>query len=99
MARKLRDFSGEMDKIRNALFDDKPKKTYDKSDEFVLKADEKGVASAIIRFLPQPVGETLPYVKLMNHGFKSGQKWFIENCPTTIGKDCPVVQSRSVVAY
>jgi hypothetical protein len=27
---------------------------------------------------------------LYSHGFEENDKWLIKNCPTTIGKDCPV---------
>lgn len=52
---------------------------------------------AIIRFLPAIEGEQSPYVKTFNHGWKYGAKWFIENCPTTIGKECPICEANSVL--
>ena len=48
------------------------------------------IGFAVIRFLDSPEGEELPYVKLYNHGFKIGSRWFIENCPTTLKQQCPV---------
>lgn len=50
---------------------------------------------AIIRFLPAIEAEEIPYVKMYNHGFKIGSKWFIENCPTTLGQDCPICTANS----
>lgn len=57
--------------------------------------DKSGSGFAIIRFLPAIDGEETPYVKTYSHGFKHGTKWFIENCPTTIGQPCPVCDSNS----
>lgn len=50
---------------------------------------------AVIRFLPEPEGDDMPYVKLYNHGFQVGSRWLIENCPTTIGKDCPICSNNN----
>jgi hypothetical protein len=57
--------------------------------------DSNGNGFAIIRFLPAKTEESLPFVKLYNHGFKVGTKWFIEDCPTTIGNECPVCAANS----
>lgn len=57
--------------------------------------DSNGNGFAVIRFLPAKTEESLPFVKLYNHGFKVGTKWFIEDCPTTIGNECPVCAANS----
>ena len=57
--------------------------------------DKAGNGFAIIRFLPAPDGEDAPYVKLYSHGFKVGSRWYIENCPTTIGGECPACAGNS----
>ena len=59
--------------------------------------DKAGNGYAVIRFLPAPDDHDMPYVKTYSHGFKIGQKWFIENCPTTIGGECPVCEANSVL--
>lgn len=59
--------------------------------------DKAGNGFAIIRFLPAPDGEDAPYVKLYSHGFKVGTRWYIENCPTTIGGDCPACAANSTL--
>lgn len=62
------------------------------------ETDKAGNGSAIIRFLSGKTSEDLPFTKLYNHGFKGPTgKWFIENCPTTIGEDCPVCGANSVL--
>ena len=52
-----------------------------------LTVDKNGNGSAVIRFLPQPEGEDVPFVRLWSHSFKgpTGQ-WYIENSLTTIGQ-------------
>lgn len=60
--------------------------------------DKAGNGYAVIRFLPAPEGEELPWVRYWDHGFKgpTGQ-WYIENSLTTIGKDDPVSEMNSVL--
>lgn len=53
---------------------------------------------AIIRFLPARTDDDAPFVKSYSHGFKSpAGKWFIENCPTTIGEQCPLCEANGVL--
>jgi len=52
--------------------------------------DKTGVGSAIIRFLPAPEGEDLPWVKLYSHAFQGSGGWYIENSLTTLGQKDPV---------
>ena len=53
--------------------------------------DKSGNGYAVIRFLPAPDGEDLPFAKVWSHAFKgpAGQ-WYIENSLTTLGKQDPV---------
>ena len=60
------------------------------------EVDKGGNGFAVIRFLPAPDGHELPYVKVYNHGFKNeAGRWYIENCPTTIGEKCPVCEANN----
>jgi hypothetical protein len=52
--------------------------------------DKTGVGSAIIRFLPAPEGEELPWVKMYAHAFQGPGGWYIENSLTTVGQKDPV---------
>jgi hypothetical protein len=52
--------------------------------------DKTGVGSAIIRLLPAPEGEDLPWVKMYSHAFQGPGGWFIENSLTTVGQKDPV---------
>lgn len=68
----------------------------DDKNEWKLK-DDNGNGMAVIRFLPGKGDEGLPFVKLVNHGFKKNGKWYIENCSSTHGDfdNCPVCQHLS----
>ena len=59
------------------------------------KNADKNAAAAVIRFLPAKTEEGLPYVKTYNHGFQYKGKWFIEDCPSTVGHSCPVCEDVS----
>ena len=53
--------------------------------------DKSGNGFAVIRFLPAPNGEDMPWAKVWSHAFKGpGGQWYIENSLTTLGKDDPV---------
>ena len=52
--------------------------------------DKTGNGFAVVRFLPQPVDEDLPWVRIWNHAFNGPGGWYIENSLTTIGKNDPV---------
>jgi len=53
--------------------------------------DKAGNGYAVIRFLPAPGEEDVPFVRLFEHGFKGPTgSWYIENSLTTIGKQDPV---------
>ena len=52
--------------------------------------DKTGVGSAVIRFLPAPDGEELPWVKVYSHAFQGPGGWYIENSLTTSGGKDPV---------
>ena len=55
-----------------------------------LEVDKSGNGYAVIRFLPAPNGEDLPFVKLYSHAFKGSGGWYIENSLTTLGQKDPV---------
>lgn len=53
------------------------------------------IGSAVLRFLPPAKDEDLSWVRRFRHAFKVGGSWFIENCPTTIGRTCPVCKNNN----
>jgi len=57
--------------------------------------DATGNGYAVIRFLPAPEGEAVPWAKLYSHAFQGTGGWLIENCLTTKGDQCPVCASNN----
>lgn len=58
--------------------------------------DKSGNGSALIRFLPAPGEEAMPWVRYWSHGFQGPTgKWYIEKSLTTIGKSDPVSDYNS----
>ena len=57
--------------------------------------DKSGNGYAIVRFLPAPDGEDLPWARMWNHGFQGPGGWYIENSLTTQGKKDPVSEYNS----
>jgi len=62
------------------------------------EVDKAGNGYAVIRFLPAPGNEEVPFVRLFKHSFKGPDgQWYIENSLTTIGKPDPVGQLNSTL--
>ena len=49
-----------------------------------------GNGFAVIRFLPPPKGEEMPFVRIWDHGFQGPGGWYIEKSLTTLGEKDPV---------
>jgi hypothetical protein len=62
------------------------------SDERLWKpeVDKTGNGYAVIRFLPAPEGEDIPWAKMYSHAFQGPGGWYIENSLTTTGGKDPV---------
>jgi hypothetical protein len=60
-----------------------------------LDVDKSGNGYAVIRFLPAPEGEDLPFVKLYSHAFQGPGGWYIENSLTTMNQKDPVSELNS----
>ena len=89
-----------LDKLLQQVQKDESPSTEKKSyvDERLWKpqVDKAGNGYAVIRFLPAPKGEELPWVRVWNHAFQgpTGQ-WFIENSLTTLNQKDPVSEYNS----
>ena len=57
--------------------------------------DKAGNGYAVIRFLPPPANEDVPFVRIFDHGFQGPGGWYIENSLTTLGKNDPVSEYNS----
>ena len=53
------------------------------------EVDKAGNGYAVIRFLPAPEGEDLPWVKMYSHAFQGPGGWYIENSLTTLNQKDP----------
>ena len=62
-----------------------------------LDVDKSGNGYAVIRFLPAPNGEDLPFVKLYSHAFQGPGGWYIENSLTTLGQKDPVSEHNTML--
>jgi len=71
------------------------KKSY-KDDRFWRpQLDKASNGYAVIRFLPAPDKEDLPWAKLYSHAFQGKGGWFIENSRTTLGENDPVSEANN----
>lgn len=57
--------------------------------------DKAGNGYAVIRFLPAPPEEDVPFIRIFDHGFQGPGGWYIENSLTTLGKNDPVSEYNS----
>ena len=62
-----------------------------------LECDKANNGYAVIRFLPAPDGEDLPFVKLYSHAFQGTGGWLIDSCLTTLNQKCPVCEHNSAL--
>ena len=76
----------EIEKINQPLASSGPDERLSKPE-----LDKAGNGYAVVRFLPAPDGEDMPWAKVWSHAFKGpGGQWYIENSLTTLGKEDPV---------
>jgi len=54
------------------------------------EVDKTGNGFAVLRFLPAPDGEDLPWAKMYSHAFQGNGGWYIENSLTTTGGKDPL---------
>ena len=57
--------------------------------------DKTGNGYAVVRFLPAPDGEEIPWAKMYSHAFQGPGGWYIENSLTTVGRKDPVSEHNS----
>lgn len=55
-----------------------------------LTVGKEGSGMATIRFLPPPPEEERPFVKLFSYFIKWKNKWYVENCRSTLGDPDPM---------
>jgi len=65
------------------------KPSYEDDRIWKCEKDNTGNGYAVIRFLPAPQQEDVPWVRMWTHGFKGPGGWYIENSLTTPRSDAP----------
>jgi len=94
--------SGNLDKLSKAIEAlNTSSESADKPDNFWKpQVDKAGNGMAVIRFLPaseKDGDDALPWVKIHKHGFQGPGGWLIDNCLTTLNKQCPVCEHNSTL--
>lgn len=91
---ELKKTRGNFDALSKALESQNTFQTKENDDRFWQPTvDKSGNGFAIIRFLPEPKGEDLAWVRIFTHGFKGPTgKWYIENSLSTIGQTDPIAE-------
>jgi len=89
---QLKSKSGTFEKLQAELNKiNEPVKASFSDDRFWKpELDKSGNGYAIIRFLPQPADEDLPWCRVWSHAFSGPGGWYIENSLTTQGRNDPV---------
>jgi hypothetical protein len=87
--------STSLDKLRAAMETASPQaggetKSYSDDRYWKPELDKSGNGFAMVRFLPTPEGEEMPWVSYWDHGFQGPGGWYIEKSLTTLGKSDPV---------
>ena len=84
--------TSELNKLNTNVTQDNPNNDdrYWKPD-----VDKAGNGYAIMRFLPAPAGEDVPFVRIWDHGFQGPGGWYIEKSLTTFQKPDPVAEMNT----
>ena len=98
MKSKRKDFGALAAQLNKGETQKSSSSSYEDDRVWKYKADEKGNYYGEIRFLPTADGDDAPFVKTFRHFFKSDTgKWFIAECPTTLGagNPCPCCEENT----
>lgn len=87
--------STSLDKLRAAMESASPQaggetKSYSDDRYWKPELDKSGNGFAIVRFLPTPQNEEMPWVSYWDHGFQGPGGWYIEKSLTTLNQKDPV---------
>ena len=73
------------------------KKSYSDDTMWKPELDKSGNGYAVVRFLPTPEGEEMPWVSYWDHGFQGPGGWYIEKSLTTLNKKDPVSEYNTTL--
>lgn len=82
--------STSLDKLKQAVKTAGNENANNDEGYWKLTTDKAGNGSAIIRFLPAPPPEALPFTSFYRHAFQGPNGWYIELSRTTTGDNDPV---------
>ena len=78
------------EKLKNQLTKMSGNQSNDEEDKYWRPTvDKAGNGYAVIRFMPAPEGEDIPYVRIWDHGFQGPGGWYIQKSLTTINQPDP----------
>ena len=94
-----RDSNKNLDKLKAKVEQLNSSEGSDKSNNFWRpEVDKAGNGMATIRFLPTSAvdgDDSLPWVKIFEHGFQGPGGWLIDKCLTTKSQQCPVCEHNN----
>ena len=91
-----KDFTSLVNAAQDAGGAPTQKKSYVDERQWKPTVDKSGNGYAVIRFLPQPAGEKLPWARYWDHGFQGpGGQWYIEKSLTSLGQQDPLGEFNS----
>ena len=94
-----RDSDKNLDKLKAKVEQLNSSEGSDKSNNFWRpEVDKAGNGMATIRFLPTSAvdgDDSLPWVKIFEHGFQGPGGWLIDKCLTTKSQQCPVCEHNN----
>lgn len=95
----FKDFKKNQSKLKESLTKlAQPAQNSYADDRFwTITKDKVGNGSAVIRFLSQKDPSDSPIILTFRHAFELDGRWFIEECPYTIGEKCPVCEYSSSI--
>lgn len=87
--------SDTLDKLRKAMETASPaaggqQKSFGDDRFWKPEMDKSGNGYAVVRFLPTPEGEEMPWATYWDHGFQGPGGWYIEKSLTTLNQQDPV---------
>lgn len=91
--------ANNLDKLNSQLkkLGSNQQQSYDDDRMWKPDVDKAGNGYAVIRFLPVPEEDGIPFVRVWDHGFQGPGGWYIENSLTTIGQADPVSEYNSML--
>ena len=87
--------STTIESLRAKATEENTKKSFGDDRFWKITRDKSDNGSAVIRFLPAAEGESLPWVKYWDHGFRGPGGWYIEKSRTSIDETDPVSDENS----